>query len=703
MAFDVERYGGYGTGALGSVTDPAGQINSYANVTAYTTSSVTIGTPSNGIYEKFDNGVEIMLHISASNGTATDTSYLGRYMTCKIINKKASAAGFVLGVDKDFTQIIPLTEAPKYSIQAITIANFNYLTLTAAGHPAPPAYSITSKFGGIIVIKCKNTFTLNGGRIALENAGIPNDAWRPIMSQEQYGQRDYDKYAGWENGLTADCFVLNRGDGAAMIFANDFVNSSSASRIGGTAAGRQFVRNGITTSNFNGNTGADANSVLGASTILCAFGTIKGFDSAIISKNRGNGKGLGRCYIASNTKLVNDEGLYAYDTIFDPSRAMDTLNIRDYGDASLGKVNNPTAPLNNYAKVTGVSDNGKIIAYVNKTTDGLAPLKENSLVMFHVSKHTDDGDMSLLGRLMITKIVSDDGKNITLKDSVSNIFPSAKIAKYSCQLISIAQFSTLTVSADYTATRKWDDTNKIGGICAIAATESIDLSNGKINLYDKGGGNAYGINGLNFIGNAQDNDTLPLGQGNGSFFCLTRKLIVNKTSRIGGSQSGTELGGLNSKNRNNTAGGYFPVNNSTPNVIDGYVMGASGNIKHGHCVDNHNYDTYYGRQGAHIMIVADVISGFNLNFISTGGTTGYAGGEGLGDSNNPAYGGTDAGAGYGGGGGSCWWNNNGGTGGGYKNGGFVAGDCSNSSGGASGWAFIHCNIYEDVDTTGIIV
>lgn len=60
MACDLKILNGYGDGSLGDVTNPAGQINSYANVMAYTANSITIGTPSNGIYETFAVGKEIV-------------------------------------------------------------------------------------------------------------------------------------------------------------------------------------------------------------------------------------------------------------------------------------------------------------------------------------------------------------------------------------------------------------------------------------------------------------------------------------------------------------------------------------------------------------------------------------------------------------------------------------------------------------------
>lgn len=319
MAFDVKQVYGYGNGALGDVTNPTGQLNSYANVTTYTATTITIGAAANGVYEKFAAGAEIMLHVSATNGTSKEFTYLGKYMVCRIL----SLAGAVLTIDKDFTQVVPATEYAKYQIQAITIAQFKSLTLSS-GAVAPPVYNITTKYGGICLFKCSDTFALNGGSINLIDKGIPvvnAAAYRPLTTQEQKGNADTDQYSGWENHITAREFLLNSGDGAVGFWTKRYSGSGTTSRIGGTAAGTQFLR-GTT----------------GGSSILWIADTIDGFNPSVISKVKGSGAGLGRCYIASKTKLRNDEGLYAYDTISDPLRLMRTLNIKNFGDGSLGDV-----------------------------------------------------------------------------------------------------------------------------------------------------------------------------------------------------------------------------------------------------------------------------------------------------------------------------------------------------------------------------
>jgi len=264
MACDLKILNNYGDGSLGAVSNPTGQINSYANVTAYTANSITIGTAAAGAYETFAAGKEIMLHVSATNGTSQDVTYLGRYIICKI----TAVSGSILTVDKDFTAIMPAAQLTNYIVQAITVAQFKNMTLSTVTI-TPPAFSVAYKYGGILLLKCADTVTFSGGNINLVDKGIPaaSTVYRPKTTQEINGTADTDKYAGWENHITVKQFLLNAGDGAAMIIAKHFVQTGTASRIGGTTAGAQFTRGTI-----------------GGSTIALIAGDMTGFDPSIISK-----------------------------------------------------------------------------------------------------------------------------------------------------------------------------------------------------------------------------------------------------------------------------------------------------------------------------------------------------------------------------------------------------------------------------------
>lgn len=666
MAFKLTDVNGYGTGALGDITNPTGQINSYANVTAYTASTITIGTPNAGAYETFAVGKEIMLHISATSNTSTDVTYLGNYLVCKI----TAANGSVLTIDKDFTTIMPAAQLVNYIVQAITIAQSKTLTLSS-GSVTPPAYSTTNKYGGILLAKCSDTVTFSGGSINLVDKGIPvaSTAYRPKTAQELQGTADTDKYAGWENHIAARQFLLNCGDGAAMICAKHYVQTGTASRIGGTAAGVQFTRG----------------TTVGGSTIALVCGDMSGFDPSIISKTKGTGQGLGRCYIASNTKLRNDEGLYAYDVISDPLRLMKTLNIKNYGDGSLGDVTNPTAPMNNYARVTEISADGKTIAYTNKTTTGMAPITTGSLVMFHVSAIPRDYDKPLLGKFVLAKVLSDTGFSVILDTSVTSVFDASKVSTYKCQLISVAQFNNLTLSTQYTGTTAWDRYKYIGGVCAIAVKGSCDIAGGGIILQNKGlktwnDTSEYWYYGnVDFVGNAQDCDILPLSVPDGSLLLTAKTLNMNANSRLGGKHDGSNFGGFGLINPRTqyTSGGYKSLA-SSGNDEDCTKIGKS-----------YMYRGSLNASGSHLFVVADTINNMSIKCLSTGGrscTDSYDAIVGLG------------GAGYGGGGEAANYSY-------AAAGSYSAGGNSGNGmyGGNSGWAFVYCNKVVNEDTTGVVI
>ncbi|MEG0431051.1 MAG: hypothetical protein RR536_05690, partial [Anaerovoracaceae bacterium] len=525
MAYVTEGNYGYGDGLNNDVTNPTGQINSYANITAYTVNTVTIGTPSNGAYEKFEVGREIMIHVSATNGTSQEYAYLGKYEIARI----TAVSGNVLTIDKDFTKKMPVGEFAKYQVQAIAIAKFRNLGLTRTTI-TPIPYSVTNKYGGILLIKCSEKLSFSGGNISLLDKGIPiaNAAYRPLTTQEQVGKgnADTDKYSAWENHITIRDFLLNAGDGALMLWAKTFSQLSGLSRIGGNTAGSHFKRGGK-----------------GGSSIAIICDEWVGFNPVIISKNKNSGQGLGRCYIATNTKLRNDEGLYAYDCISNPLRLIKNINISGYGSGILGNVTNPNLPINNYARVTKISADGKTIEYTAKTSNGMAQIGVGNKIMFHISKHLNSNNMSLLGKFIIVNILADDGNKITTKESISNIINPEQLSSYNCQIISIAEFNNLTISKDYNKTPEWNDVLKIGGICALMAKGICDFRKGKINVQNKGGGNAYAKEGLQFIGNAQMNDIFPLGQGHGSVFISTNECLMDEETRIGAIYHGHVFGG----------------------------------------------------------------------------------------------------------------------------------------------------------------
>lgn len=657
MSYEISNYG---NGGLGDVTTVTTTINSYARVTGISSTTITINSTTQMDGDAtFSAGAKVLIHVSASTSTSYRT-YLGRYLVATITNATSTA----LTIDKDFTQILPASELNRYYVQVIAIPQYRNLTLSSGTIITPPVFSASTFVGGIVALMCSETLTFAGGHISLADRGIPvaSKALRPVTNYDV--QQDTATYAGWENSATKDYFMLNAGDGAAFIVAKN-INCNSASRIGNISTyGVQFYRGSSTSVTYNENAPSNVTNV-GGSTILIAAQSIANFTPRMIAKYRtassAAGQGICRCYIASETKLRNDEGLYAYDCLNSASRFRN-FNIKNFGNGSVGDVTNPTVQLNNYASITAIS--GRKLTYKGQTTAGLSQIGAGSLVMIHYIQKTstfNDG----VGRFILANVLSDNGTVLTIDADLPFDLSSALGA----QVISIPQFNSFRLSTTNSATPKFDGTK--GGICAIAVKGVCNLSGGIIDVTNKGGGNAYGRNGLAIIGNSQNSDKLPIGQGHGSVFILAQNLTMNTSTRIGNTSNGALVHGYRTPVYGNYGGSGASGGTGTYN--GGY--GSNG------IVGSYYTNWFTHCQGAHIMIVADKITGFNQNAISTGG--GYAG-----------Y--CPAGAGYSAG--NPWLGN-------YcaYNGGTATGHYYYSSSGSAGWAFIYCNESVSQNTAGTIL
>lgn len=685
MSFNLKEYGGLLDGEAGDFSISDGvydKLNSYVRVKKITGNVIEIDLASmvEGGKCTFRAGTQIMLHASSSNRISAD--YLGLYTFANItlVNNDT------ITLDKDVGAVFEDVDLDYESVQAISIPNIDCVHLNAGGILTPPVFNPYTFVGGILVIKCWNTFEFNGGHILLTDCGIPvnrRNALRPLATQETAanGETDQAKFSGQENYLAKERLFLNAGDGAVVIIAKNIICHED-SRIGNiNTHGAQFCRGNKTS------VGVKPSNVtnIGGSTILLAAETIQNFTPKLIAKYRSadakEGKGLARCYIASNTKLRNDEGLYAYDTISDPARVQ-SLGIENFGNGSFGECSNPTISLNNYAKVTSISHGGFRLVITNKTLSGLAPLRAGSLVMVLATqkstKYTEDAGKFAVGRIVAVK-----NDSVTLDKAVDNI----DLDKYNLQVISMPEFSRFELTQNYTYTPKYE--NGKGGVFAVAVSGTFDLSGGKINLEGKGGGVGYGRAGLAFIGNAQMSNKLPIGEGHGSAFILAKKLIVNENSRIGATYSGAGTGGRlggNNATGTNQGGGYAGApDEDKQGSGGGYIGGGAGNTTNtgglggsgaaggtesglaefdstaesgGYGSNGNSMGNFAGgRQGAHVFIVADSVTGLTVANISIGGE----GGNGL-------VNGIPGAAGYGGGGAR-----------------------GGSSGGSSGFAFIYTN------------
>lgn len=673
MAFKIEY--DYGDGELGDyeIAEGAVQVfNSYADVTAIDSNTVTINleTMIEGRLEKFHAGVDIMLHVSATNRTTAE--HLGKYIIAKI----TLANNGILTLDKNVEEFFDGVNLDYEYIQAVTISNFDCLELNQGAVITCPPYNPFTHVGGILIIRCWRDLKFNGGVIDLRDCGIPTsrkNGLRPLLTQETAanGESDNAKLSGQENYTTAERFILNAGDGAAFIIAKNIIFSESA-RIGNpNLHGAAYCRG------HNTSVGVKPSNItnIGGSSILIAADAIQNFTPKIIAKYRSatepEGKGLARCYIASNTELPTDEGLYAKDILANPNRVKD-LGVEDFGSGMYRDQTNPTLPLNNYAKVTSISRKGYKLTLKNRTFNGLAPLRVYSLVIALVTQKTDKYTKDA-GRFTVGRIIDTNGGNVVLDKPA----PIVDLNKYSMQLISVPEFNNLTISNNYNYTRKFE--KGIGGVCAFAVAGHCDISDGKINVADKGGAPAYGKNGLANIGNAQNYKRLPIGEGAGSVFILANALKMNENTRIGSTFSGLgeggRLGGSNPSGTN--AGGGYSGNPAESNDLTGSgggfiggggSSGLGGSGFSGGTSTLGEFDSSKvvggyggangkgsnaGKAGANVLIIADKIEGFTQAAISTGGSG--------------AKGAQNGAASYGGGGNS------------------------DSGGGAGGFAFIYAN------------
>lgn len=689
MAYDLNKIYGYGDGHLDDVDVSDGladDFGSYAKV--YRIDELD----SHKIYLDFENaiigrfgnflaGSEIMLHVSAS---ALQTEYLGKYLFAKILLSQNG----VVTLDKDFTELMPVDQLDYYHVQAILVLQFDCLKLKQGGVISPSIFDPYKFIGGVLAFKCWDSLIFDGGHISLTDCGIPANRkhlLRPLTEQEtaSNGESDFAKYSGQENFITSEKLLLNAGDGAAFIVAKNFVGNAE-SRIGNVKThGARYCRGaensvGVKPSRITNK---------GGSTIFIAAENISNFDAKMIAKYRDDatidadiGAGLCRCYIASKTILPNDEGLYAYDAISDNQRLSRDLNVKDFGAGNYGSLTNPTKPLNNYAQVTAINQGGCRLTLANETVNGLTPIDEGTLILVQViqksSLHTEHA-----GEIVTAKVLKR-GVNYIVIDFPA---PNVSLTDYLVQVISIPQFMNFTLNQNYTAMPKFN--GKTGGVFAIAVDNICDLTEGKINVEGKGGAAAYGRNGLEYIGNAQDSLKLPLGEGHGSVFILAKTLKLSANSRIGATYSGSGTGnrfGGNSSSGENLGGGYSGDSDSenygatgggyngggsfcTNQGLGG--SGASGGTVEGLELERDKIGGGYGSngqangkyrggyQGAHLMIIADKVENFDVANFSTGGE----GGRGKVNGVNGA-------AGYGGGG---------------------AIDGSNA--GSSGWCFIYNN------------
>lgn len=662
MAFDLYAAQGYGFGTQ-DVTNPTDPINSYAKVTAINTTAITVDDSS-----AFNVGTEILLH---------DTSP-GRWLIAFVSDK----TGNVLTLNKDVSNV--WASLPNY-LQAVTIPHYKTLTIQKNNSISPPAFQ--NGKGGILVFKCNESFTLNGS-INLVDKGISTataDIPIRILGERHWeatdARFDTDIYSGYENATMPYYVPLNSGDGMAFIISKRF-NADTAARIGNPATkGRAYFRAGVAD---------DYVTNVGGSTILLVAESLNSFVH-VFAKYRDPskplGEGLARCYVASDTVLPNDEALYSYDIISDPTRLKANCNIGGFGNGSFGSKTNPEKDINVFAQVLSIDD--KKIEYANKSASFSWP--SQALVLIHF-KNKSTSVTNDSGRFYLAHVLSDDGNRFTL--SASPPF-TVDLDNYSAQIIRVPQYKDFTLNQTYNYTKTYD--GKTGGIFAIAVKGTCDLRGAVIDMQGKGGNFSAAqpvASPYNFdnkpmtFGNVYNHSRLPIGEGHGSIFILAKTLKLDGDTRLGATYTGNAFGGAN---RDSLSGGWKGVGDELAgsgkggghvnDFADGYG---------GYGCNAYHYDSgkrlLYAQQGAHLFIVADTIDGLSLANISTGG-----------EASSSLFGCQPGGAGYGGGSGS---NTHAGGSGGYLGGGVESNGFL--GGGGAGAAFIYANNVVNQSTGNIV-
>jgi hypothetical protein len=546
-------------------------------------------------------------------------------------------------------------------VQISTVAQFDTLNLTAA--ITPLAYSVTNKYGGIIAFKCKTAYNYSGSAaINTVAKGIPiaNVAYRPATTQEGTAAQ-----IGWENHITSRKMYMNCPDGIVFIAAKASNGSGTASRFGGTTAGV-----------------ARSASQIGGPTIMWLSETMTGFDPSVIAKTSSNtsGKGLARCYIATESKLPADEYLYALDCLSNPAR-LTNMGIKNFGSGMLGDVSNPTGQVNSYAAVSAIS--GQQVTISTASVGFCGGFDVNAYVMIHVSAKKTTGDNAQFGKFYIAQILAVNGSVLTL--DIASPF-TISLSDYYVQAITIPNFKNLTISSAYSNALAWDDTKKYGGICALATSETFDLSNGQVLMSSKGLPVSTARPAITTQCSGTQGDYLPISQGSGAVFILSNVLTLSSSSRIGNSGSGANYAAAGLVGSCSTsgpgriiAGGVGGDGTRSQGGSPASVAGASGGPGTYKNIDASTSSTISGGSaGVSIFIVADTINNFSVSVLATGGKTG-----------NPNSGETTSGAGYGAQGGrGDYWNNDSG-----------AGDIAGSAGGSTGTCFVYCNNLVNIDYT----
>lgn len=445
MSFDLKKVGGFGYSDNFDLEISGGvmtNLNSYASVTSIDRNLITIDSANafRGKFEFFTAGTEILIHCSASPTLKSEK--LGKYIVAEI----TVADGDKLTLSIDITSQFQNSDLQDYYIQAVTFAKVHCLKLLDGGIISPQNFSPFSFYGGIVALKCDYALEFRGGHIALNDCGIPTN-WknklRPLTDIEITGELDIDATAGQENFQTQEQFLLNSGDGAAFIVAKKISvfddvlrGTTSPSRIGNFLTHGKKKCRGASDSAFKPSKITN----IGGSSILIACKHFENFNCNLIAKYRTVpetlatvGKGLARCYIASEKLLPPDDKLYSADLVSQENFFSQNFNLYDFGGGFFGDVENPIYQLNNLAKVLHRAGNKILIKQKNSV--GLATFEVGRKILGFAADYYRQSF-----NIFFAQIVEIEGETLTLDCEVPE----------NCEaIISVLECENFTLENDF--------------------------------------------------------------------------------------------------------------------------------------------------------------------------------------------------------------------------------------------------------------
>lgn len=163
---NIATVGGFGRGAYGdaNIATPGNvQINSYAEVTALSGTTLTVGSVSLGLYGEFSGGDEVMIHLSAKKGAVEGE--LGFYAVRQISSIHGNTISLDRAIGKEFSAASAVRD---YWVQLVKIPNYKTLTIAADTVLVPLLWDGAK--GGLVALKTTGDCIVQG-KIITEATG----------------------------------------------------------------------------------------------------------------------------------------------------------------------------------------------------------------------------------------------------------------------------------------------------------------------------------------------------------------------------------------------------------------------------------------------------------------------------------------------------------------------------------------------------